>query len=124
MALHKLLDRVVGYASTTDGTTWVTIITYTPPEESVCFYIATFIGKEVIASTPSGVIIHHLGGSILKNATTTSLLIGSTTLNHASAGLANANSRLTFSGGNILFEILGDSGNTIEWMCDLKIQVI
>lgn len=123
MALHKLLDRVVGYVTTTDGTTWTTIISYTPPAESVCFYTAAFMGKEVTGGAPAGVVIYHLGGSILKS-TTTSLLIGSTLLNHASASLASASSRLTFSGGNILFEVLGDGGNTIEWMCDLKIQVI
>lgn len=121
MSLHKLLDRASGYGSTTDGTTWVPIITYTPLDDSIFYINVYIIGKD---ASFNGAI--HVGRGAGNKISGTTAVIGSfsVAINHLSAALITTTIRVTFSGGDILIEVKGVAATTIEWMADFQIQVI
>lgn len=117
----RVLDRVVGTAITTDGATWVTLITYTPYENSVSYAKAQMVGKD---PSNNGAVF-HLNFAFTRTTGAPALIggVGSAD-NFLSAALSTADKQAVISGNNILIQVKGVTAITIEWMADMEIQVV
>lgn len=122
MALNLLLDRVTGTCTTTDGTTWVSVLEYTPPINSVSRFQLFIAGKDAsnnaAAFAGEGCISRTIG-----NLT----LVGSAGSggNYLSAPFiaSTVTSRIQVTGAVLEIQVRGLAATTIEWFCEMQIRV-
>lgn len=123
-SLKKIKHNAKGIVSTTDGTTWVTLCSYTLTEN--CSFVLPnihVIGKDGSGNTAvaigmntgkrvSGIITQILGISSL-----ISMASGSDVV------LATSDYRINVSGNDIQLQVKGVSATTIEWQGYFEISI-
>lgn len=119
MAIIQAIDRVVGTATTTDGTTWTTVLSYIPPVNSVTRGNYVIAGKD---SSINGASQGGIFGTTRVTEDTTLLNFGSES-GFVSAALSTIQTRVQVTGTTIEIQVKGVAATTIEWFCELTIRI-
>lgn len=120
MAINQILDRVVGTVTTTDGTTWTTVLGYTPVVNSVSRYEFYIAGKD---SSNNGASFAGMG-CISRTAEDLTLIGTGFANNFLSAALSAATFRVQVTGSVLEIQVKGVAATTIEWLCDMEIRIV
>lgn len=119
MAINQIIDRVVGTATTTDGTTWVTILSYIPIINSVTRgnYVLTGKDSSINGASTGGIF------ATTRVAGDTTLLNQGGESSFLSAALITVQFRVQVTGTIIEIQAKGVAATTIEWFCELTIRI-
>lgn len=120
MAQQNIVDKIHGFVTTTDGTTWVVIISYFPLANSVNLFELFFTAKDT--SSGEGAYFELKGGfhRITGNVTRSGVLLGDDYQNNY---LATATIRALAVLDEIQISVKGVASKTIDWSADLEIWI-
>jgi hypothetical protein len=122
MATAHIIDHVAG-AGTTVSIASVDIITYTPPNSSVCGILLTAVGKSS-AATPL-VCTRAMSASVRKSSTGVLTVVNTTQLaGFTDLVLLATNVTLVASGGSLIVRVNGALlGTDLTWWADLWVSI-
>lgn len=123
MSSLKQIHNVKGVTSTTDGTTWTTVATYTLTTNATIQIEVWLVGKDStgkVATAKSIQSLERIGGA--------STLIGSivdllTFAAGSNALLTTSSLRINLSGDDIQLQVRGVAATTIEWMGRMELRI-
>lgn len=120
MALNLILDRVAGTCTTTDGTTWVSVLTHTPPVNSVSRFECFIVGKDASNNAVSFAVV----GCITRTVGDLTLIgTGSGGSNFSSAAISLSADRVQVTTSVLEIQVKGVAATTIEWFCEAQLRV-
>lgn len=123
MASAKQIHQAKGVSSTTDGTTWVTIATYTLTSNATAQIETWLVGKDStgkVASAKSVQAFERIGGVAVLVGSLVDLL---TFAAGSNALLTSCACRINLSGDDIQLQVKGITLTTIEWMGKIEIRI-
>lgn len=117
----QIIDKISLSATTTDGTTAVTMATYAIPSGASAMVSITIVGRDGSGNT---VICRQTTPA--KNVAGTSSLVGSVTSTvgmNGDVALVTAATSYSVSGGNLLIKVTGVAATTITWWGQAEIII-